>query len=141
DKGRAAVDRALELDPTDAWARAASGGWHLEIVHRAGPMLASIMYGASRDEGLRQFRAALAQNGASLLLHYHYALSILALDPEEFRDEALLSLQAGFKDPQTDALLAFTRKRAGELLDALKTGKPEQTAALVRRFQGYPPER
>jgi tetratricopeptide (TPR) repeat protein len=136
EKGRAAIDRALELDPLNSWARASLGGWHLEIVHRAGGTLASLLYGANEEEGLKHFRAALSQDRGSLLLHYHYALSILALDPERFRDEALLTLQAQYKD--ADALTAFTRKRADHLLDVLRTGDNDAIAKLVHRYQGYP---
>jgi hypothetical protein len=140
EKGRAAIDRALVLDPLNSWARASLGGWNLEIVHRAGGTLASLLYGANEEEGLKNFRAALSQDRGSLLLHYHYALSILALDPERFRDEALLTLQANYKDANTDALIAFTRKRANHLLDVLRTGDTDAIAKLVRRFQGYPDE-
>jgi hypothetical protein len=140
EKGRAAIDQALELDPLNSWARASLGGWHLEIVHRAGGTLASLLYGANEEEGLKHFRAALSQDRGSLLLHYHYALSILALDPDRFRDEALLTLQANYKDANGDALTAFTRKRADHLLDVLRTGDTDAIAKLVHRYQGYPAE-
>lgn len=138
EKGRAAIDRALELAPRNSWARASLGGWHLEIVHRAGSILAAVVYGANEEDGLKNFRAALAEDRGSLLLHYHYALSILALDTERFRDEALETLQTGYKDSRTDALIAFTRKRTDRLLETLKTGSVADIEALVRRYQGYP---
>lgn len=138
EKGRTAIDRALELDPLNAWARASLGGWHLEIVHRAGSILASVVYGANEEEGLENFRAGMKGDPGSLLLHYHYALSILALDAERFRNEALDTLQTGCKDTRTDALLAFTRKRAERLIETLKTGNFDEIAALVRHYQGYP---
>lgn len=141
EQGRMAIDRALELDPLNSWAQAALGGWHLEIVHRAGGTLASMLYDASEEEGLKQFRAALAQERGNLLMHYHYALSILALDPDRFRDEALLALEAAANDPNVDALTAFTRKRARALRDVLETGDDSRIAAIVRRFQGYADER
>jgi hypothetical protein len=138
EKGRAAIDRALELDPLNSWARASLGGWHLEIVHRAGSILASVVYGANEEDGLESFRTALAEDQGSLLLHYHYALSILALDAERFRGEALGTLQTGCKDLRTDALLAFTRKRTDKLMETLKAGNSDDIEALVRRYQGYP---
>lgn len=140
EQGRAAIDRALELDPVNAWARASLGGWHLEIVHRAGGILASVLYGANEEDGLKNFRAALAEDQESLLLHYHYALSILALDAKRFHAEALATLEAGYKDARTDAMLAFTRKRADKLIEALKNGNLHDIDALVRRYQGYPAE-
>ncbi len=136
EKGRAAIDNALALDPTNSWARASLGGWHLEVVNRAGSILASLVYGADEEEGLANFRRALISDPGSLLLHYHYALSILALDAERFRGEALAKLQAGYKDPRADALTQFTRRRTDALMEKLTSGDEIET--LVRRFQGYP---
>lgn len=140
ERGRAAIDRALALDPTNAWARASLGAWHMEIVDRAGKILAAALYGASEREGLRNFHAALAGEPASLLLHYHFALSVLALDARRFRAEAQRALEAGDKDPGTDALATFMRKRAASLRQALKDGERKEIAALVHRYQGYPDE-
>jgi hypothetical protein len=138
EKGRAAIDRARELDPTNAWARASLGGWHLEIVHRAGSILASVLYGANEEEGLANFRTALDEDPGSLLLHYHYALSILALDEARFRDEALATLEAGMKDARADTMMAFTRKRAFALIEKLKSGRADDIERLVHHYQGYP---
>jgi hypothetical protein len=140
ERGRTAIDRALELDPQNTWARASLGGWHLEIVRRGGPVLASVMYGASEREGLKNLRSALAQEPANLLLSYHFALSILALDPDRFRAEALSALKSGETDATADAMTAFTRKRANKLAELLKNGTTEEIETLVRKFQGYPPE-
>jgi tetratricopeptide (TPR) repeat protein len=140
ERGRKAIDRALELAPQNPWALAARGAWHLEIVHRAGPVLAGITYNAGHPEGLEWFRRALAADPSNLLLHFHYALTILALDAEEYRGEAAAALEAGYKDPRADALTRFTRKRTDELNKLLGTGKAREIEALVRKFQGYPPE-
>lgn len=138
EKGRAAIDRALECDPNSIWARASLGGWHLEIVHRAGSILAAVLYGANEEDGLADFRKALKADPDSLLLNYHFALSVLALDQERFKDEALAALAAGGRDAQTDALTAFMRARALTLEKTLKAGSADEIAALVHRYQGYP---
>lgn len=140
ERGREAIDKALELSPANPWALAARGAWNLEIVTRGGPILADVTYGASRTDGLRYFREALAADPDNLMLHFHFALSILALDADEFRSEAVAALEAGHKDPRTDALTQFTRKRAGKLTELLKAGKTDAIETLVRKFQGYPPE-
>jgi hypothetical protein len=46
---------------------------------------------------------------------------------------------SGLADTTDDALTAFTRKRADQLLELLKAGEPEDIEALVRKYQGYPP--
>lgn len=141
ERGREAIDKALELVPQNPWALAARGAWHLEIVRRGGPILADMTYGASRSEGLKFFREALAADPGNLLLHFHFALSILALDPDDYKTEAERSLEQGFKDSRADALTRFTRKRAIELQELLKkSGDDREIKVLVRKFQGYPPE-
>lgn len=139
EKGRAAIDKALELAPRNAWGLAARGAWNLEIVHRAGPVLADVTYGAGRTSGLKDFREALTRDPDNLLLHFHFALTTLALDVDDFRTEAAAALVAGGKDPRADALNRFTRKRARELAALLNTGSNKEIQALVRKFQGYPP--
>lgn len=140
ERGREAIDRALKLSPHNPWALAARGAWNLEIVHRAGPVLANVTYGAERTEGLRFSRAALAIDQSNLLLHFHYALTILALDVDDYRAESMAALDAGYKDPRTDALTRFTRKRADMLKALLTNGSSDEIEALVRKFQGYPPD-
>lgn len=141
ERGREAIDKALELAPRNAWALAARGAWNLEIVQRAGPLLADITYGAKRAEGLKYFHEALAADRANLLLHFHFALAILALDADEFRTEAAAAIEAGYKDPSNDALTKFTRKRADALTNLLRVGNDDEIEALVRHYQGYLPER
>lgn len=141
EKGRIALDKALALDPSNNWARAALGAWHLEIVRRAGSVAGSVLYGASEDDGLAHFRTALAVEPGNLLLHYHFALSLLALDAEDFHAEALAALDEGIlNDRAKDALTRNTLRRAQELRTTLRKSGGENVALLVRRLQGYPPD-
>lgn len=137
-KGREAIDKALGLEPKNPFALAALGGWNLEIVRRAGPILADATYGATRDDGLKHFREALTIAPSNLLLHYYFALEVLSLDVDEFRATAAEALDTGFKDPNPDALTSFTRKRAAALQAAVKAGSAEEITRLVRRHEGYP---
>jgi hypothetical protein len=140
ERGRDAIDKALKLAPRNPWALAADGAWNLEIVSRAGPVLAGVTYGAGRRDGLKSFRGALKADPGNLLLHFHFALAILALDVDDYRAEAATALEAGYKDPRADALTRFTRKRADELKNLLDSGSAADIEPLVRKLQGYPPE-
>lgn len=135
---RAAIDKALELNPENVWARASLGGWHLEIVHRAGSFFASALYGANEDDGLKNFQAALTAEPGSLFIHFQFALSILALDTGRFRAKAAQVLDDAAKDPRTDALTRFTRARAEKLRALLTSGTDRQIAGAVHFLQGYP---
>ncbi len=137
EKARDSLDHALALDPSNVWARASLGAWHLEIVHHAGPILAELSYGASRSQGLKLYREALADAPQNAILHFHFALSLLALDPDRLTPEAHSALEDAITVDTTDALTLFTQDQARQLLRALQENNEAATAALVRRFQGY----
>ena len=78
ERGRAAIDKALELDPRTFWARASLGGWHLgnRPPRRPDPRRASL-YGAQRGRRPQDFsRGARGRSGQPAR-----PLSLRALDP------------------------------------------------------------
>lgn len=134
------LDKAMAIDPTNVWARASLGAWNLEIVHHAGKILASLMYGASQNEGLALYRTALGDAPAIAVLHFHFALSILALDPDEFRAEAERELRHTLSISVDDALTKHVQSQASTMLKAMQTSSPRELEEMVKRFQGYPPD-
>jgi len=137
EKARAVIDRAMAIDSSNVWARASLGAWHLEIVHHAGRILASVLYSASKDDGLSLYRSALRDAPDSAVLHFHYALSILALDPFEFRLEAERELRHTLTIQADDALTRFVKGQAEIVLKSMQANAPDLDA-LVARLQGYP---
>jgi tetratricopeptide (TPR) repeat protein len=138
EKARAVLDKAIAIDPTNVWARASLGAWHIEIVHHAGRILASFTYGASRAEGLTLYRSALKDAPDVAVLHFHYALSILALDQAAFRQEAERELRHTLTIRTDDALTAFVRIEAEAVLGCMQSGSQADLDALVLKLQGYP---
>ncbi len=136
DEVRHLLDRAMELDPGNVWARASLGAWHLEIVHHAGSVLASVMYGASEAEGLRLFRKALADDPDNALLQMNFALSLLAMDDDDMIPEARRALQATIATNSPDFLVRHAQAQARQLVDALDRGDRETVDRLVMMFQG-----
>ncbi len=57
-KVKASLDKAVKLEPNHAEAHIALGAYHAEIVSKVGGMLASLTYGASREEAVRHFALA-----------------------------------------------------------------------------------
>ncbi len=57
-KVKASLDKTIKLEPKHAEAHIALGAYHAEIVSKVGGMLASLTYGASRDEAIRHFALA-----------------------------------------------------------------------------------
>lgn len=138
EKGRDAIRTAMRLDPSNNWARAAWGAWNLEVVHRAGRILGSVMYGASEEDGAKSFRRALAADSDNLILHLHFALSTLAVDIEKYRAEASAALEQALKDRRTDALTRQMRGLVLELQGAIRRETDEEIERLVHKLQGYP---
>jgi hypothetical protein len=57
-KVKASLDKAVKLAPNHAEAHIALGAYHAEIVSKVGGMLASLTYGASKEEALKHFALA-----------------------------------------------------------------------------------
>ena len=140
DEARALLGRAVAMAPANAWAQASLGAWHLEIVQHAGPVLANLMYGASRDEGLQHYRKALNLDPHSALLQMNFALALLAMEREDMVTDATRALEIAIADDSQDHLVSYTRRQARQLLQALKDRDMKTVSRLVRQFQGWPPQ-
>ena len=57
-KVKASLDKAVRLEPNHAEAHIALGAYHAEIVNKVGGTLASLTYGASKDEAVKHFALA-----------------------------------------------------------------------------------
>lgn len=70
--GRAAIDTARALAPNNPWVLATDAGWHLVLTGRLGPVVANVLFSASRARGLELFRKAraLAPDNAKILYHF-----------------------------------------------------------------------
>jgi len=132
------LDAALAADPNNAFAWAALGGWNIEIVHKGGPRLGHMMYGAAADQGMAAFDKAFALAPGNVALRYQYALTLSAYNPNAFRkkiEDALIRARDGNAHGVYET---FVQARATELLAALKKGDMDAYTALVSRDQGNP---
>lgn len=118
------LDEALELAPDDAWGQALMGIWHLQLVRRAGPGLAEELYGASEQAGLAHCREALALAPAEPNLGFGCALSLLQLDGETYRPDALAMLDAIKRQPPKDEAARLVQDEAKRLVERIKAGEP-----------------
>lgn len=141
EKVRERLDATRAIDPRNPWAKAALGAWHLEIVTHAGSVLASLLYGASQDEGLALYREALGERPGEAPLQYQFALALLALDRDTLVPEARQALMDVRGSGSKDALTIFTKGRAATLLEALDAPSRGRLRSLVLQFQGYPSDR
>ena len=118
-KIREAAEAALRLDPGSAAAHAALGAWHAEVVDAAGSFLARITHGARESDALAHFEAALKHAPDTKFVNLEYALGLLILDEDEYRDKARGLLARAIDLPAKDAYDRILHKRAVERLKAL----------------------
>ena len=138
EKAKANIDAAIADDPRDAWAWAALGGWNIEIAHDAGSTLARWLYGADLKTGFADFAKAFAIDPDSLLIRFHYALSLASCHDEAYRSTVLDALSRAADAKPQSAYEVYAQKCARRLLAALKAGDMESFDQLVRHNQGYP---
>jgi hypothetical protein len=126
-RGRAMIDQALKLTPLDPWAHALLGGWNLEIVRRGGAVGAVFM-GASARNGIRAFDRAriLAPDDPAIALHY--ALALLAIDPERYSARAGDLLAVAANAAPRDAFETNVRDAARRLAAVLSAKGPMAAA-------------
>lgn len=123
-EGKRHLDEALELAPNDPWAHALVGIWHLQLVRRAGAGLAEELYGAREDEGLAHCRDALALAPKEPNLGFGCALSLLQLDSDAYRRDALTLLEAIRRHEPGDAAGRLVQAEAARVVARVRAGEP-----------------
>lgn len=130
-RARADIDAAIRMSPREAWGHALLGGWHLEAVRRGGP--AAALIGASERAGRAAFARALALETDEPAAPFYFALSLLALDFEAHRAEALRLLARAQADGARGAFDRDIQARARDLAAALETD-PARAKVLAARW-------
>ena len=81
EKTRAAMDRAIQLDPENFRAHLSIDSWNAEIVAAAG-FMAKFLYGATEEGSLLAYQKALSLSPQSGLVHFEYAVGLMRLGDE-----------------------------------------------------------
>lgn len=137
-KAKDEIDAAIAVDPRDAWAWAALGGWNIEVVRGGGKTLARWMYGATVEKGLADFQKAFSADPDNFVLRFQYALTLGAYDRDRFRTEVASALANAVSARPKTAYERFAQSRARALLTAWNAGDMATFDSLVRHDQGYP---
>ena len=110
-KGRRHLERALDLAPGDPWALSLMGAWHMEVARRGGGRI----YGASIEEGIAYYEAALAADPDNIVIAVNFADALAASGDPALRGRALdLARRAAAATPD-DAFAAAMSDRAAAL--------------------------
>ena len=129
---------ALRLQPDNAYALAALGGWNVEMVRTGGEFLARKLYDASSNKGCALFDRAVRAAPRNVAVRYQIALSLAGLRSDTHRGRVESELEAAIHAAPETAYEKFMQARAGELLALLKRGDRDAFDEKVRIYQGYP---
>lgn len=137
-QARENLETALRLQPDNAYALAALGGWNVEVVRAGGKFLARKLYDASLEQGISFFDRAVRAAPHNVAVRYQIALSLAGLDRSTHSGRVENELEAAIRAAPETAYEKFVQTRAGELLALLKQGDREAFDEKVRVYQGYP---
>ena len=119
DRVRESTETALRLDPGLAAAYLSLGRWHAGIVGAAGSFVARLTFGARERDALAAFERALRLAPGRKVVPLQYALGLLALDEDEYREKARGLLRRAVEIPAKDAYDRILHEQAVDRLRAL----------------------
>jgi hypothetical protein len=132
------LETALKVQPDNAYALAALGGWNVEVVRVGGKFLAHKFYDASLEQGMSLFDRAVRAAPRNVAVRYQIALSLAGLDRDTHAARIESELEATIRAAPETVYEKFVQTRAAELLTLLKRGDREAFDEKVHIYQGYP---
>lgn len=133
--GRDHIEQAIALDPSDPWGPAMLGAWHLEVTRRAG----AGTFGADPETGQAAYRRALAMlaesGAAEPAIPYHFALALIAADPERHGADAAALLDQAQSLRADTAFARAAQDLAGSLAAQLTADPAAAQAEAIRRLE------
>ncbi len=119
DKIQDAVEAALRLSPEMPEAHLSMGMWHSVVVSSLGSFMADMMFGADEDEAIEFYERALKGAPEEKIVPLEYAIGLLDLDDDDYREQARKLLQRAIELPVEDAYDDLVHQKAVETLAAL----------------------
>ena len=115
---RAAIERALLLDPGMAAAHLSLGTWHAEAV-KGGGFMARMLYGANAKDALAHYEQAIQLAPDEKMGFAEYAAGLLLLNERRNREQARSLLMRAVELPSRDAHDRIIHERAAAMLAEL----------------------
>jgi hypothetical protein len=127
---RRILDSVARDAPSEAWAYALLGGWHLEGL-RIGGAAAHALLGCDLAQGKAAFARALRLNPSEASTPFYFAASLLALAPAANAVEAGSLLGRSVACPDRDAFQGAVKARSATLAQTLANDGPQRAARLA----------
>lgn len=132
-RARRHIDKALEVDPDNPWARAALGGWNGEVVIEAGAFLARALFNAGRSDAIENYEAAIKAAPDNIPIHASYAKMLLRFERKRYYKRAEQLLVETLATKHHNAFDKLITDEAAEILKTLRSGDEEALHQLLIR--------
>lgn len=87
-KVKAALEKAIALQPDHADAHIALGAFHAEVIDKVGSLIGGMTYGVKKDIGLKLLQRAMSLNPSSAIAMTEYADALVMLEGDKRMKEA-----------------------------------------------------
>ena len=119
EKTKAAMDKAISLDPSNYRAHLSLGSWHAEIVAAAG-FMANLLYGANEEDSISSYQKALKLGSKSNVVHFEYAVGLMKLsDGDENLNLARVHLETAMDLPANTAYEQIVQTKTAKVLEEI----------------------
>jgi tetratricopeptide (TPR) repeat protein len=129
---KALLERALALEPQNAWANAAFGGWNGQIVRSAGSLLGKLLFGATLDLARAGFAKAMSLDPGNVSILVEYGKLLLNLKPGSYTREAKPLLVEALTHPPKNAFEKILLGQAQALVEAINSGDEQRLKETLK---------
>ncbi len=129
------IDHALTLAPENSWVWAALGGWHGEVVRKAGSFFGSIIFGAKFKKGKQAFAQAMELAPDSIAIRTAYVRMLLKVRPRREHGEIIAQLDLVTTMEPEDAFDIFMIRLADAMMQAIKKNDKDRLGFLLEDQQ------
>lgn len=130
-------DRAVALDPQNAFAAVSIGAWNGEPIADIGGFISRTVLGATQANAIKYYELALQLDPQNPALPIFYAFNIYRIDDVKYGAKAKALLEAALKLKAHDALGVMLQAYAREVLMMMQKGDAQATARLIRLRQPF----
>ena len=114
------LEKCLALEPNHAEAHSTFAGWNAAIAVQAGPMMAKLLYGATKDGAHEHYDVAVRLAPDTVVAHVEYARGLEVMYGDAKRSSIIEKLEAAIQQTAVDAMQRMDQEAARKQLAKLK---------------------
>ncbi len=131
------IDRALDIDPKNAWSHAAKGAWHAELVAVGGALVVRALYRASAKKAISRYQRAVELVPDNPTIRIEFAKALLRMNKRKYLASAHDQLAVAMTLEAGDAFEEIIWRQGRRLLDAVKQGDRSEIKAQLDKMEPF----